>query len=134
MWGTALLNLLSDNIFMMSMNLLDSMFKCPLNQGGVVLLFVTLCLHAGYTSVAKKLSVEVGGAKRLHSLSSLVSAGILCPWACFIFLTTEVRHMLLYFDCVFVLSVHNFANSLNNFHHWHFISLHVICSRFKSVW
>ncbi|BFZ02223.1 hypothetical protein BsWGS_05262 [Bradybaena similaris] len=59
------------------------------HKGGVVLLFVTLCLHAGYTSVAKKLSVEVGGAKRLHSLSSLVSAGILFPWAGFIFLTTE---------------------------------------------
>ncbi|CAG5135470.1 unnamed protein product [Candidula unifasciata] len=59
------------------------------HKGGVVLLFLTLCLHSGYTSVAKKLSVEVGGAKRLHSLSSLVSASILFPWACFVFLTTE---------------------------------------------
>ncbi|KAI8774917.1 zinc transporter 5 [Biomphalaria glabrata] len=59
------------------------------HKGGVLLLFLTLCLHSGYTSASKKLSVEVGGAKRLHSLSTLVSAGILWPWACFIQFTTE---------------------------------------------
>lgn len=59
------------------------------HKGGVVLLFITLCLHIGYTSASKKLSVEVGGAKRLHAFSNLVSAGILWPWAGFSYLTTE---------------------------------------------
>ncbi|XP_048255901.1 zinc transporter 5-like [Haliotis rufescens] len=59
------------------------------HKGGVVLLFITLCLHVGYNAAAKKLSVEVGGAKRLHALSTFVSAGLLWPWAAFIYLTRE---------------------------------------------
>ncbi|KAH9513268.1 hypothetical protein Btru_034511 [Bulinus truncatus] len=59
------------------------------HKGGVLLLFLTLCLHSGYNSASKKLSVEVGGAKRLHSLSTLVSAGLLWPWACFVQITTD---------------------------------------------
>ena len=60
------------------------------SQGGVLLLFITLCLHSGYNSAAKKLSVEIGGAKRLHSLSTMVQAGVLWPWAFFVFFSTEV--------------------------------------------
>ena len=60
-------------------------------QGGVLLLFVTLCINSGYNSAAKKLSVDVGGAKRLHAASTLASAVFLWPWACFSFLTTEVK-------------------------------------------
>ncbi|KAK7115619.1 proton-coupled zinc antiporter SLC30A5-like [Littorina saxatilis] len=61
------------------------------HKGGVVLLFITLCLHIGYTSASKKLSVEVGGAKRLHAFSTLVSAALLWPWAGFTYLTTELE-------------------------------------------
>ncbi|PVD20114.1 hypothetical protein C0Q70_20608 [Pomacea canaliculata] len=61
------------------------------HKGGVVLLFITLCLHVGYNSASKKLSVEVGGAKRLHAFSSLVSALLLWPWAGFTYLTTETE-------------------------------------------
>ncbi|XP_076443611.1 proton-coupled zinc antiporter SLC30A5-like [Babylonia areolata] len=61
------------------------------HKGGVVLLFITLCLHIGYSSASKKLSVEVGGAKRLHAFSTLVSALMLWPWASFTYLTTELE-------------------------------------------
>ncbi|KAL8577189.1 hypothetical protein ACOMHN_047957 [Nucella lapillus] len=61
------------------------------HKGGVVLLFTTLCLHIGYSSASKKLSVEVGGAKRLHAFSTLVSACLLWPWAAFTCLTTELE-------------------------------------------
>ncbi|RUS79405.1 hypothetical protein EGW08_012818 [Elysia chlorotica] len=59
------------------------------HKGGVLLLFITLCLHSGYNSAAKKLSVEIGGAKRLHSLSTVAQAGVLWPWAFFVFFSTE---------------------------------------------
>ena len=54
-----------------------------------MLLFLTLCLQAGYNSASKKLSVDVGGAKRLHALSTLVQALILGPWALIISATAE---------------------------------------------
>lgn len=59
------------------------------HKGGVVLLFVTLCLQTGYSSAAKKLSVDIGGAKRLNALSTFVSTLILLPWAFFISITRE---------------------------------------------
>ncbi|ESP05676.1 hypothetical protein LOTGIDRAFT_103228 [Lottia gigantea] len=59
------------------------------HKGGVVLLSITLCLQVGFNAASKKLSVEVGGAKRLHSLSTLVSSILLLPWAAFIYLTKE---------------------------------------------
>ena len=43
----------------------------------------------GYNNAAKKLSVDVGGAKRLHSLSTLVQALILGPWALIISTTAD---------------------------------------------
>jgi zinc transporter 5/7 len=60
----------------------------------VVLLFLTLGLHVGYNTASKKLCVDVGGAKRLHALSSLIQAAILGPWAAFIYFTREVRTIL----------------------------------------
>ena len=75
------------------------MFRlCPISatavklfQGGVVLLFATLCLQTGYNSAARKLSVDVGGSKRLHALSTFVSSMLLFPWTVVIFYTKEVR-------------------------------------------
>ena len=58
-----------------------------------MLLFLTLGLQVGYNSAAKKLSVDIGGAKRLHALSTLVAAGLLMPWAMFVFFTREVRDL-----------------------------------------
>lgn len=61
-------------------------------QGGVVLLALTLCMQVGYNSASRKLSVDVGGAKKLHALSTLAQATVLCPWAAFIYFTREVSN------------------------------------------
>jgi len=59
-------------------------------QGGVVLLLVAVCTNVGYNTASKSLSVDVGGAKRLHALSSAVSACLLLPWMLFILFTRQV--------------------------------------------
>lgn len=61
------------------------------HKGGVVLLFLTLCLQVGYNSAAKKLSVDIGGAKRLHTLSTLVQSLMLGPWALIVSTTAEMQ-------------------------------------------
>ncbi|GAB1606164.1 zinc transporter 5-like [Argonauta hians] len=59
------------------------------HKGGVVLLFLTLCLQTGFHNASKKLSLDLGGSKRLHALSNFVSGLILLPWALFLYITTE---------------------------------------------
>ncbi|KAG7251238.1 hypothetical protein CRUP_027552, partial [Coryphaenoides rupestris] len=44
------------------------------HKGGVVLLVVSLCLKLAFHATSRKLSVEVGGAKRLYALDNLVSS------------------------------------------------------------
>ena len=66
-------------------------------QGGVVLLFLTLFLQTGFDNASKKLSIDVGGAKRLHSLSTFVSGLILLPWALFLLISKEVRPSNLFY-------------------------------------
>lgn len=55
-----------------------------------MLLVVALCLKVGFNTASRKLSVEIGGAKRLYTLSSLVSAMVLLPWVIVLAATTEV--------------------------------------------
>ena len=45
----------------------------------------------GYSSAAKKLSVDVGGAKRLHALSTLLQGLILGPWALLVSATGDMQ-------------------------------------------
>ena len=59
-------------------------------QGGVVLLLVAVCANVGYNTASKSLSVDIGGAKRLHALSSAMSACLLLPWMLFILFTRQV--------------------------------------------
>lgn len=69
----------------------------PLYQGGVVLLVVSLCLKVGFHTASRKLSVEIGGAKRLYALDNLVSSMVLLPWVIVLSATTEVSaHKSLY--------------------------------------
>jgi len=60
------------------------------HQGGVVLLVVSLCLKLAFHATSRKLSVEVGGAKRLYALENLVSSAVLLPWVVVLSATTEV--------------------------------------------
>lgn len=59
-------------------------------QGGVVVLLVAVCTNVAYNTASKSLSVDIGGAKRLHALSSAMSTCLLLPWTAFIFLTRQV--------------------------------------------
>ncbi|XP_051907058.1 proton-coupled zinc antiporter SLC30A5 [Hippocampus zosterae] len=61
------------------------------HKGGVVLLVVSLCLKVGFHTASRKLSVEVGGAKRLYALDNLVSAAVLLPWVIVLSATTESK-------------------------------------------
>ncbi|KAF6769356.1 Solute carrier family 30 (Zinc transporter) member 5, partial [Paragonimus kellicotti] len=56
---------------------------------GVVVLLVTVCLDAGFAAVSRSLVASIGGAKRWHALSSLVSLVILAP----IFLLSQLYGM-----------------------------------------
>ncbi|XP_077062459.1 proton-coupled zinc antiporter SLC30A5 [Siphateles boraxobius] len=59
------------------------------HKGGVVLLVLALCLKVAFNTASRKLSVEIGGAKRLYALSNLVSAVVLLPWVVVLSATTE---------------------------------------------
>ncbi|XP_049594353.1 proton-coupled zinc antiporter SLC30A5 isoform X1 [Syngnathus scovelli] len=61
------------------------------HKGGVVLLVVSLGLKVGFHTASRKLSVEVGGAKRLYALDNLVSAVVLLPWVIVLSATTESK-------------------------------------------
>jgi len=52
----------------------------------------------GYNTASKSLSVDVGGAKRLHALSSAMSACLLLPWTLFIFFSRQVSLSLFAVD------------------------------------
>uniref|UniRef100_A0A668VBH5 Zinc transporter n=1 Tax=Oreochromis aureus TaxID=47969 RepID=A0A668VBH5_OREAU len=68
-------------------------FLCLLSYifGGVVLLVASLCLKVGFHTASRKLSVEIGGAKRLYALDNLVSALVLLPWVIVLSATTESK-------------------------------------------
>ncbi|RXN17516.1 zinc transporter 5 [Labeo rohita] len=61
------------------------------SKGGVVLLVLALCLKVAFNTASRKLSVEIGGAKRLYALSNLVSAVVLLPWVIVLSATTESK-------------------------------------------
>lgn len=68
--------------------------RVPSRQGGVVLLVASLCLKVGFHTAARKLSVEIGGAKRLYALDNLVSAVVLLPWVIVLSATTDVSDQM----------------------------------------
>ncbi|KAM9323364.1 proton-coupled zinc antiporter SLC30A5 isoform 2-T2 [Pholidichthys leucotaenia] len=61
------------------------------HKGGVVLLVVSLCLKVGFHTASRKLSVEIGGSKRLYALDNLVSAIVLLPWVIVLSATIESK-------------------------------------------
>uniref|UniRef100_A0A1A8IWB9 Zinc transporter n=1 Tax=Nothobranchius kuhntae TaxID=321403 RepID=A0A1A8IWB9_NOTKU len=67
------------------------------HKGGVVLLVASVCLKVAFHTASRKLSVEIGGCKRLYALDNLVSAAVLLPWVVVLSATTEVCVRTLYF-------------------------------------
>uniref|UniRef100_A0A1A7XIW8 Zinc transporter n=1 Tax=Iconisemion striatum TaxID=60296 RepID=A0A1A7XIW8_9TELE len=61
------------------------------HKGGVVLLVVSVCLKVAFHTASRKLSVEIGGSKRLYALDNLVSAAVLLPWVVVLSATTESK-------------------------------------------
>ncbi|XP_038621721.1 zinc transporter 5 [Tachyglossus aculeatus] len=61
------------------------------HKGGVLLLVLALGLKVGFHAASRKLSIDVGGAKRLQALSHLVSTLLLCPWVIVLSATTESK-------------------------------------------
>lgn len=61
------------------------------HKGGVVLLVLSLCLKVAFHTASRKLSVEMGGAKRLYALDNLVSSAVLLPWVIVLSTTTESK-------------------------------------------
>ncbi|XP_006010327.1 proton-coupled zinc antiporter SLC30A5 [Latimeria chalumnae] len=61
------------------------------HKGGVLLLVMALCFKVGFHTASRKLSVDIGGAKRLHALSQLVSVILLFPWIIVLSVTTESK-------------------------------------------
>ncbi|XP_045581071.1 proton-coupled zinc antiporter SLC30A5 isoform X2 [Procambarus clarkii] len=59
------------------------------HEGGIVVLLLTLCLQAYVNNGGRRLAVDVGGSKRLHALTAIVSAGFLCPLALIIWMTQD---------------------------------------------
>ncbi|CAJ0961228.1 unnamed protein product [Ranitomeya imitator] len=61
------------------------------HKGGVLLLVLALCFNVGFHAASRKLSLDIGGAKRLQALSHLVSVVLLCPWVIVLTATTESK-------------------------------------------
>ncbi|XP_012871276.1 PREDICTED: zinc transporter 5 [Dipodomys ordii] len=61
------------------------------HKGGVLLLVLALCCKVGFHTASRKLSIDMGGAKRLQALSQLVSVLLLCPWVIVLSVTTESK-------------------------------------------
>lgn len=61
------------------------------HKGGVLLLVLALCFNVGFHTASRKLSLDIGGAKRLQALSHLVSVILLCPWVIVLSATTESK-------------------------------------------
>ncbi|KAM4708727.1 proton-coupled zinc antiporter SLC30A5 [Discoglossus pictus] len=61
------------------------------HKGGVLLLVLALCFNVGFHTASRKLSLDIGGTKRLQALSHLVSVIILCPWVIVLTATTESK-------------------------------------------
>ncbi|XP_019486701.1 PREDICTED: zinc transporter 5 [Hipposideros armiger] len=61
------------------------------HKGGVLLLVLALCCKVGFHTASRKLSIDVGGSKRLQALSHLVSVLLLCPWVIVLSVTTESK-------------------------------------------
>ncbi|XP_068106188.1 proton-coupled zinc antiporter SLC30A5 [Hyperolius riggenbachi] len=61
------------------------------HKGGVLLLVLALCFNVGFHTASRKLSLDIGGAKRLQALSHLVSVILLFPWVIVLTATTESK-------------------------------------------
>ncbi|KJH44582.1 hypothetical protein DICVIV_09369 [Dictyocaulus viviparus] len=79
------------------------------HQGGVAILFLALLLRIGYDNSFRRLAVEIGGPKRLHSLVSVCSTLLLTPIALLLLAMKTVGSLL----CNDLYLVPQRSNSIN---------------------
>lgn len=60
------------------------------HKGQLLLLVVAMVMYNFQCHVRKNIAAEVGGAKRLHALTMVTVAAMLCPWALYQWATTKV--------------------------------------------
>lgn len=67
-----------------------ALFGVSDHKGQLLLLVVATVMYSLQCHVRKNLAAEVGGAKRLHALATVVVVALLCPWALYQWMTNEV--------------------------------------------
>ena len=67
-----------------------SWFDVSDHKGGVLLLIMALLLEIGLNNASKPLINDIGGTKRLQTLSSFVSTILLLPWILFNLLNDNI--------------------------------------------
>ncbi|CAK8692395.1 unnamed protein product [Clavelina lepadiformis] len=86
------------------------------HKGGVLLLVFTLLLKVACSGYTKRVSAHIGCVKRLHALSTLLSAVLLCPFSILIYLTGSelniVKSILPLFLAVVLVFVINYYGHL----------------------
>lgn len=60
------------------------------HKGGAMLLILALLLNLGQDHIGRKLAVDLGGLKRLHALSTLITAIVLSPLAAITYFTQPI--------------------------------------------
>ena len=75
-----------------------SWFNVSDHKAGVLLLFSSLLMHIGHdnSSATKVLVSDLGGAKRLKSLSMFTSTLLLMPWALYNILSNVKKYSLFF--------------------------------------
>ncbi|XP_039250531.2 proton-coupled zinc antiporter SLC30A5-like [Styela clava] len=75
------------------------------HKGGIILLIIASLLKVAHSVMGKRLSNDVGGPKRLHALSTLVSTILLTPWAMILYLSGSSGGSLMSYTLPFLLVV-----------------------------
>ncbi|VDK22452.1 unnamed protein product [Taenia asiatica] len=67
---------LSDHKLFLEFSMTLEIFLSCLFKTGAILLLISACAEAGFNSAARSLAASIGGAKRLHTLSTCTSVGV----------------------------------------------------------
>ena len=83
-----------------------SWFDVSDHKGGVLLLLTALLLEIGFNSASKPLVNDIGGIKRLETLSSFVSIILLFPWILFNILNNNIfTHVITLISLFFLILI-----------------------------
>ncbi|EDV26516.1 uncharacterized protein TRIADDRAFT_22061, partial [Trichoplax adhaerens] len=82
------------------------------HKGGIVLLFIVLCMSIAHDSVLRKSAVEIGGAKRMNALVTAMEAAIISPLVLIQYLlNTVISWFTANFTYLFVIVLTTYVGS-----------------------